>query len=173
MKKQIVCGVISILITGLSTTVFSTAAPNVRERDNPPVAAPAVSKAMVERGRYVVKTTGCNDCHTPGYAAVGGNVEERRWLVGDSLGYQGPWGTTYPINLRRFVQTITADQWLIIARSPARPPMPWFALRDMTDEDLVAVYHYVRFLGGAGELVPEYLPPGATAATPVVTWPAG
>jgi mono/diheme cytochrome c family protein len=171
MKKQIVCGAIAIVITGLSTTVFSTAAPRVRDRDNPTVVAPAVNQELIDRGRYVVRTAGCNDCHTPGYAAVGGNVEERRWLIGDSLGYQGAWGTTYPINLRLFLQTITEDQWLIIARAPSRPPMPWFALRDMTDEDLIAVYHYVRSLGGAGELAPEYLPPGKTAATPVVMFP--
>lgn len=173
MKKQFVCGAIAILITGLSTTVFSTAAPRARERDNSPVAAAPASKAAIDRGRYVVKTAGCNDCHTPGYGAVAGNVEESRWLVGDAIGFQGAWGTTYPINLRRFVQTLTEDQWLIVARSPARPPMPWFALRDMTDEDLVAVYHFVRSLGDAGEPAPEYLPPGKAPSTPVVTWPAG
>ena len=57
MKQQIVCGAIAILITGLSTTVFSTAAPRVRERDNMPAAAPSVSEEIIDRGRYVVKTT--------------------------------------------------------------------------------------------------------------------
>lgn len=30
--------------------------------------APEFDRVQIERGRYLVKTTGCNDCHTPGYA---------------------------------------------------------------------------------------------------------
>lgn len=48
----------------------------------------------VERGRYLVKTSGCNDCHTAGYAESGGNVPEKEWLSGNQLGWCGPWGTT-------------------------------------------------------------------------------
>jgi hypothetical protein len=33
--------------------------------------APAVG---IERGRYVGKTSGCNDCHTAGYLMGGGGV---------------------------------------------------------------------------------------------------
>ncbi len=94
---------------------------------------------LIDRGRYLIKTTGCNDCHTPLYSERGGDVPEAKWLVGSSLGWQGPWGTTYPINLRRFVSQLSANEWLQIARRPSRPPMPWFALRDMTDEDLTAI----------------------------------
>src|ERR1043165_6263807 len=75
---------------------------------------PAVAN-QVERGRYLVKTTGCNDCHTPGYIESAGRLEESRWLVGNSLGWQGPWGTTYPANLRLLTQDLTADQWLLVA----------------------------------------------------------
>ena len=28
---------------------------------------------MIDRGRYLMKIAGCNDCHTPGYAQSGGN----------------------------------------------------------------------------------------------------
>lgn len=55
---------------------------------------------QVKRGRYVVKITGCNDCHTPGYAQAHGKVPENQWLMGDRLRYRGTWGTTYPSNLR-------------------------------------------------------------------------
>ena len=34
MKKQIVGGLFALVLTALSGTVFSTAAPRVRERDN-------------------------------------------------------------------------------------------------------------------------------------------
>lgn len=127
--------------------------------------------STIERGRYLVKTTGCNDCHTPGYAEKAGHVDESRWLTGDRLGWQGPWGTTYPPNLRLLVQNISAEEWLQIARRPTRPPMPWFALRDMTDEDLLAIYTFARSLGPAGKPAPPFLPPGQEPSTPVVKVP--
>ncbi len=87
---------------------------------------------MIERGRYITKIAGCNDCHTPGYAPTGGKVAEKDWLVGDALGWNGDWGTTYPANLRLTLATMTEDQWVGYARKlESRPPMPWFALRDM------------------------------------------
>jgi mono/diheme cytochrome c family protein len=134
-------------------------------------AAGAIDTTLIDRGRYIVKIAGCNDCHTPGYAEAGGAVEEKLWLVGGGAGWQGDWGTTFPINLRLFMQSLSAEQWLKVARSPSRPPMPWFALRDMSDADLVAIYHYVRSLGAAGTEAPAYLPPGKDSTIPVVKFP--
>jgi mono/diheme cytochrome c family protein len=175
VKKHIVCGAAAILLTGLSAAMLSAAATHARENALEDTAKPSApfkaDSVLVDRGRYLVRTAGCNDCHTPGYAEGGGNVPEAAWLTGTGLGWAGPWGTTYPINLRLFMQTLSADQWLNIARQPARPPMPWFALRDMTDADLLAIYHYVRSLGPAGEHAPAYVPPGQPSATPVVKFP--
>ena len=42
----------------------------------------ADSKSL-DRGRYLVKIAGCNDCHTPGYAEIAGKVPEDQWLTGD------------------------------------------------------------------------------------------
>jgi mono/diheme cytochrome c family protein len=131
----------------------------------------AGGSATLERGRYLVKTTGCNDCHTAGYLPNAGRVEEARWLTGDRLGWQGPWGTTYPPNLRLLAQGLTPEQWLVVARRPARPPMPWFALRDMTDADVLSIYHFIRSLGPAGEAAPAFAPPGQPVRTPVVKVP--
>jgi mono/diheme cytochrome c family protein len=127
--------------------------------------------AQLDRGRYLLKTAGCNDCHTQGYMETAGRVPESRWLTGNSLGWQGPWGTTYAVNLRLFVQNLTPEQWRQIARQPARPPMPWFALRDMTDEDLTAIYQFIRSLGPAGTQAPGYAQPGTEVQTPVVRFP--
>ena len=175
MKKRIVCGSAAILLTGLTAAMFSAAASRSREAaeagEAVSIPRPAVETVVVERGRYLARTAGCNDCHTPGYAANNGLVDEKTWLIGDSVGWQGPWGTTYPINLRQFMQNLTPEQWLAIARQPARPPMPWFALRDMTDADLMALYHYVRSLGAAGEAAPSWVPPGQPVQTPVVKFP--
>ena len=54
----------------------------------------------VERGRYLAIIGGCNDCHTDGYLQTEGDVPEEQWLLGSPLGWRGPWGTTFPPNLR-------------------------------------------------------------------------
>lgn len=125
------------------------------------------------RGRYLVQIGGCNDCHTPGYAMAGGKVDEKQWLTGDALGWRGPWGTTYPVNLRLYMQKLSEKEWVDKARHlTARPPMPFWALNQMTDTDLRALYHYVRALGPAGALAPEYVPPTQEPKPPYVTFPA-
>ena len=128
---------------------------------------------QVERGRYLVRITGCNDCHTAGYALSGGKVPESQWLTGDALGWSGPWGTTYPTNLRLSMQELTEAQWVKKAKTlNARPPMPWFNVRDMSASDLRAIYRYVRHLGPAGKPAPAYVPPGETPSGPYVQFPA-
>lgn len=127
---------------------------------------------MIERGRYLVRVAGCNDCHTPGYAQTAGKVPEREWLVGDQLGWHGPWGTTYATNLRIALSQMSEDQWLSAARSNAsRPPMPWFGLRDMADDDLRAIYRFIRSLGVAGSPAPAYVPPGKQPTGVTVLFP--
>jgi mono/diheme cytochrome c family protein len=120
----------------------------------------------VERGRYLVRTSGCNDCHTPHYMEKSGDVPERDWLTGVPVGFQGPWGTTYAANLRLTLNAMSEAQWLERARKPMRPPMPWFNLRDMTDEDLIAIYAYVRAVGPSGAPAPAYTAPGDKVDTP-------
>ncbi len=116
---------------------------------------------LIDRGRYLMKIAGCNDCHTAGYAQSGGNVPEAQWLTGDALGWQGAWGTTYASNLRLTVANISEDEWVRRARAAKyRPPMPWFALRDMSEADLRAAYRFIRSLGPAGKPAPAYVPPG-------------
>jgi mono/diheme cytochrome c family protein len=133
--------------------------------------APA-KNPQIERGRYLVKITGCNDCHTPGYAPKAGEVDEKLWLTGDKLGWSGPWGTTYPVNLRLMLAGMSQEQWVRHARTMTpRPPMPWFNLRQMTDADLQAIYAYTRSLGPAGEPAPAFVPPGTKPAGPVIQFP--
>ncbi len=123
-------------------------------------------KNMVERGRYIVATSGCNDCHTTGYMQKEGKVPESEWLTGDSVGWQGPWGTTYPANLRLVMSRLTEQQWLVRARGAFRPPMPGFNLHAMTDADLKAIYRYVKSLPVKGDPAPAYVPPGGLVKTP-------
>jgi len=126
----------------------------------------------IERGRYIARIAGCNDCHTPGYPESGGKVPERDWLVGSSLGWRGPWGTTYASNLRLYMQQKTEAQWVATAHtSQFRPPMPWFALRDMSEQDLRALYRFVRHLGPAGAAAPSFVPPDKVPQGPAVEFP--
>jgi mono/diheme cytochrome c family protein len=138
-----------------------------------PTPISAAGSASVERGRYLVQIAGCNDCHTPGYMQAEGKVDESRWLTGSQLGWQGPWGTTYAANLRLSMHRLSMSEWMQVARAPRRPPMPWFALRDMNDEDLKSIYLYIHTLTPAGAAAPAYVPPGQPVHTPVVKIPAG
>jgi mono/diheme cytochrome c family protein len=124
------------------------------------------SKASLERGRYLVRIGGCNDCHTAGYLEAAGHSPEADWLTGSAVGFQGPWGTTYPANLRLTLANMSEAQWLARARSEMRPPMPWFNLAAMTDDDLKAMYRYVRSLGAKGTPAPDYAAPGQAVTTP-------
>ena len=101
-----------------------------------------------ERGRYLVKIAGCNDCHTPGYAETGGTIPEKDWLTGGGMGWRGPWGTTYASNLRLYMPLFSEDQWVRIAHTAQfRPPMPWFALHDMSEQDLRAIHRFIKSFG--------------------------
>jgi mono/diheme cytochrome c family protein len=120
----------------------------------------------IRHGRYLIQTSGCNDCHTPGYMQKDGQVPENEWLTGDALGWQGPWGTTYPANLRLLFSQIDEAAWLARARLPMRPPMPSPSLRAMSDADLRAIYRYVKSLEVKGPAAPAYVPPGGKVATP-------
>ena len=127
----------------------------------------------IARGKYIAKIAGCNDCHTPGYCETGGKVPEKDWLTGDALGWRGDWGTTYPANLRLYMQTMSEAQWVKTARSAQfRPPMPWWVLHDLTEGDLRAIYRFVRSLGPAGKPAPAYVPPGQQPQGPYVQFPA-
>jgi len=120
----------------------------------------------VSHGEYIVRITGCNDCHTPGYAQKGGNIPIIQWLTGNSIGYKGDWGVSYPANLRLLIQNLTEDQWVNFSKHlEARPPMPWFTLQMISETDLRATYQFIRSLGPAGVLAPNFVPPGGEIKT--------
>jgi mono/diheme cytochrome c family protein len=132
------------------------------------VAPARSSDPLVARGQYLARITGCHDCHTAGYGETNGNVPAERWLTGSDVGFKGPWGVSYPSNLRLTVQRMTEQQWLVVARAPRLPPMPWFNLRDMSDEDLGALYRFFRSLGPTGEQTPVPVAPGTPVKTPFI-----
>ncbi len=87
--------------------------------------------------------------------------------------YSGPWGVTYAINLTpdplsgigiwtedMFVRAIRLGKHWGQSR-PIMPPMPWQVYRNMTDEDLHAVWSYLRTIPPIENRAPDYDPPGA------------
>jgi hypothetical protein len=109
-KAALVCAGLAI---GLGYQALHGQAP---ARQSAPAAAG--SAQVIERGRYMVEIGGCNDCHTAGYAEKGGQAPEADRLKGDTLGYRGPWGTTYPTNLRLTFSKLTEDAWLKVCENP-------------------------------------------------------
>ncbi len=124
--------------------------------------------SQIDAGRYLVKIGGCNDCHTPGYVLTNGaSPAEADWLTGDSVGYSGPWGVSYPVNLRLSFQNMEEEQFLELAHEgKGRPPMPWPSLMAMSDDDLKAIYAYIRSLGAKGEPAPAPSSPGVAPDHP-------
>lgn len=126
-----------------------------------------VASSQIEAGRYLAIISGCNDCHTEGYLMSEGKVPEEDWLTGSFLGWRGPWGTTYPPNLRLRVQEMAEEEWVMILQEREDlPPMPWMNINKMSEEDMKALYQYIKSLGPKGEHVPEALDPGVEPETP-------
>lgn len=121
---------------------------------------------MVARGEYLVAAAGCNDCHTPGWRESDGGIPVSRWMTGSSLGYRGPWGTSYPANVRLEFSHITENDWLFMVRTRAGHwPMVWHNLRYLKIDDRRAIYRFIRSLGPRGVPAPADLSPSLEPKT--------
>lgn len=137
------------------------------EATPPPPSVPRVAAASdLDAGRYLVRIGGCNDCHTVGYEEAAGALPDSVWLTGSPVGFRGPWGTSYAKNLRLTVHQLTEDQWVERLRGTGLPPMPWPSVNAMSEDDVRAVYRFIRSLGAAGDLAPRAVEPGAEPTTP-------
>jgi hypothetical protein len=125
--------------------------------------------AAIERGRYLVGIGGCNDCHSRGYAEIGEVMPESERLLGSDVGFAGPWGVSYPANLRLILAQLEPEQWQQRIRAGGLPPMTWPSLQMMTPQDQQAVYLYIRSLGAAGHGVPKPVAPGQPIPTPYIS----
>jgi len=124
---------------------------------------------LVKRGQYLVAFGTCNDCHTPGWRESDGTIPVSRWLTGSSLGYRGPWGTSYPANVRLEFARISENDWLFMVRTRAGHwPMVWHDLRFLNLSDQRAIYRFVRSLGPRGVPAPDDLPEGVEPHTPYI-----
>jgi hypothetical protein len=122
-----------------------------------------VAASDVQAGRYIVMTSGCNDCHTPMYARTNGaHPPESEWLKGSPDPHTGPWGTSYGKNLRLTVNSYSEDEWVtLLTTGSSLPPMPWPSVRNRSEYDKRAIYRYIKSMpGDLGQPAPTPLPPG-------------
>lgn len=88
--------------------------------------------------------------------------------------FTGPWGVSYAANLTpdatglgswseaNFVKAIKEGKHLGVGR-PINPPMPWPAYRHATDDDLRAVFAYLKTVPPVKNQAPEWQPPMVAA----------
>ena len=125
----------------------------------------------VEEGGRIAIIGGCHDCHTDGFAQTEGQIDPEKALRGSAVGFQGPWGTTYPANLRITLSKLSEDEFVAYGHSfKTRPPMPWFNVHKLTESELRSFYQYVKSLGEPGDSAPAFVEPGAAPKTPYIVF---
>jgi len=160
---------------------------------SPTPSSPADSR--IQRGEYLVRFGGCNDCHTPmKLGPKGPEPDMTRMLSGHPEGVQlppppapgqspwavttaglsawsGPWGISYAANLTpdrntglgiwtedMFLQAMRTGKHYGVSRD-ILPPMPWQAVASLADDDIKAIYAYLRSIPPIVNHVPDPIPP--------------
>ena len=143
---------------------MADAAPGVSQ-----IADPA-TRAIAERGRYIVMTTGCTGCHATNGAQ---GPDLTKYLAGGGLKMQTPSGTYVARNLTPDPETGLArrsdDEVKRVLRSGTFPDghvaphtvMPWANFSNWTEEDRHAVVVYLRSLKPVRHQIPEPVPGNA------------
>jgi mono/diheme cytochrome c family protein len=140
-----------------------------------PTSAQQANNAAVERGKYLVRITGCHDCHSPKVQGMTPNLDlalsgrpastqlpkETKTEVHaspDLTAWTGPWGFSVASNLTPEPTTgigtrYTEASFIATMRTgkkpngtPIMPPMPSDVYQNMTDDDLKAIFSYLRTL---------------------------
>ena len=156
---------------------------------------------LVARGKYLVTTGGCADCHSPKIYTPNGPVPDStrslsgfqqgeklpvldvkfvapgNWVATESnfSAWVGPWGISYAANLtpdnatgigaeteEMFIKSLRDGKLKGVGR-PLLPPMPWPTISQMTDQDLKAIYTYLKTIKPIHNEVPQPTPPDKMA----------
>jgi mono/diheme cytochrome c family protein len=95
-------------------------------------------------------------------------------FTSDLTAWVGPWGVTFGANLTPDEQTglglWTEDLFIKTMRTGKHmgagrdilPPMPWFNYAKLSEDDLKAMFAYLRTLKPVKNLVPAPIPPGSS-----------
>jgi hypothetical protein len=162
-----------------------------------PVEHVVTQEELVERGKYLVSSIGCSDCHTPKlFTEKGMELDETRllsghnqndplpkvdknaltngWVLfaGDLTAAVGPWGVSFAANLTpddTGIGTWTFDNFKTAIQKgkykglegsrDLLPPMPWEMYRNMSEDDLRAIFSYLKSLPKVQNLVPAPIAP--------------
>ena len=108
-----------------------------------------------------------------------GVIAPDKWAAlanGHFTGWAGPWGVSYARNLtpdtatglgswteEMFIKTIRNGKQQGEGRA-LLPPMPWQVYKNMTDDDLKAVWAFLRSLPAVNNAVPDPAPPPPSSA---------
>jgi hypothetical protein len=89
----------------------------------------------------------------------------------DLTAWAGPWGVSFAYNLtpdmktgvggwteEMFIQTLRTGKFMGMSRN-ILPPMPWQTIGQMTDDDLRAIFAYLKSLPPINNPIPTPLPP--------------
>jgi hypothetical protein len=106
-------------------------------------------------------------------------LPEGPWLgvySGTMTAWAGPWGVSFSANLtpdketglgswteQMFVDAMRSGRHMGKGR-PILPPMPYPAYRNLTDDDLKAIFGYLQSITALRNQVPDPIPPGDAVA---------
>lgn len=189
MKKKII-----ILSVAAVSVLALLVACNGDKTSSKPIAI--TQDSLIKRGDYLVRTMGCDDCHSPkAFGPKGPGIVEGKRLSGHQAGTKlgpidpsvmkngwvlfsmtgtavvGPWGTSYAANITSDSTGIgmwTEEQFFRAIRKglykglegsrPLLPPMPWEVYKEMTDDDLRAIFAYLKSTDPVKNPVPAFTP---------------
>ena len=142
-------------INPVRNTLGKTAIPEPAQAHLPPyqpltasVPGPDMSDP-VARGKYLVTLGNCMSCHTP----MNNKGPIKQLTLAGGMQFTGPWGQVTSQNITpeasgisyydeaRFVKTLRTGQ---VGARKLNSIMPWGYFRNMTDEDLKAIFAYLR-----------------------------
>lgn len=136
---------------------------SVPEPLHAPVPPPDLSTPL-KRGEYLVNIVGCMDCHTP--QKRGQFVKELNYAGGMVL--TGPWGSVAATNITQDPSGISYyDEQLFlqvmhtgyVKARPLKQIMPWWDFKAFPDDDLKAMFAYLKTLPPVKHRVDNAEPP--------------
>jgi len=190
MRNRSVTIPAALLFAALSGALVRAKAPAA-----PEAPGAGAKSARIERGAYLVRTMGCNDCHTPlKMGPRGPEPDTTRALTGHpqevvmpppppasgpwvwhgaatNTAFAGPWGVSFAANLTPDRETglgaWTEEMFIATMRTGRHqgkgrqilPPMPYFMLGALTDEDIRSLFAYLQSLAPVKNRVPAPVDP--------------
>lgn len=167
-----------------------------QESSKPTIPLPLGQEELIKRGKYLVETSACHDCHSPKVMTPNGPEPDPKKLLS---GYPedmplpeinkqalkdwvlfnqhltsavGPWGVSFAANItsdetgignwteKQFLTALKKGKYKGLEGSRSLlPPMPWPIYRNMSDEDIKAIFAYLKMTKPVRNIVPAPIAP--------------